>query len=296
MDFIMDKYSEILASPNRPTIGLVLSSGGIRPFAAIELFSFLEDANIPIDLLVGCSGGAIVSVLKALGYKSSEMRELVKLFIKPDLFKIDFETVGAMLHIPFMNYSKGKAIMQGQYPQREIAKIVGDRNIEDLLIKTVLQTTDLETGEGVALSEGNLAKALYASLAIVPFFPPIFVNGRWLVDGNFSNSTPTLEAVSRNIDIIISVDFNIGVKYQPSNIGEYYDFSMTMATRDMVHCQNALAVDIHHYEIIFIEVNYGGLINLWDTTALPEVYKRGKIAVDSAKSAIISAIEEFPLK
>jgi NTE family protein len=42
-----------LQEPARPKITVVLSSGGIKPLAAIPLFEFLDEAGIPIDLLEG---------------------------------------------------------------------------------------------------------------------------------------------------------------------------------------------------------------------------------------------------
>ena len=47
--------------------------------------------------------------------------------------------------------------------------LVGDRRIEDLPIKTVVQVTDMETGLGMVLTEGSLAQAMYASSALTPF-------------------------------------------------------------------------------------------------------------------------------
>jgi predicted acylesterase/phospholipase RssA len=43
----------------RPKVGVVLGSGGIKPFSAIALFEFLDEMGIVVDLLVGCSGGGL---------------------------------------------------------------------------------------------------------------------------------------------------------------------------------------------------------------------------------------------
>jgi len=48
---------------NKKKIGLVLGSGGIKCFAAISILKFLKKNNIPIDLVVGCSGGSIVATM-----------------------------------------------------------------------------------------------------------------------------------------------------------------------------------------------------------------------------------------
>ena len=87
------------------------------------------------------------------------------------------------------------------------------------------------------------------------FLPPIFINGHWFVDGGYSVALPVLQAVSRGVDIIIAVDFQSGVKsLQPTNYAEYFLNFIGKTVRNAVHFQNSLAIDMHHYEIIFIEV------------------------------------------
>lgn len=290
----MPSYIDVLNSPRRPKIGVVLSSGGIRPFAAIELFDFLEQHQIPIDLLVGCSGGSITCTLKAMGMTVSEMRQSVDRFIRPELFQIDYKTIAALFHLPFTQYERQKAILKGDIILKNLEELYGERRLENLLIKTVLQTTNMETGEGVVLTEGKLSEAVYASSAIMPFFPPIKIGNHWLSDGVFSAPLPILEAVARGIDIIIAMDFSAGIKFKPINYFEYFNDFSNQAGQNTVHFQNSLAVDIHHYEIIFMEVDFGAPVSMWETKAIPIVYEKGKIAVEKAKQQIIEAIELFP--
>ncbi|NQV19763.1 MAG: patatin-like phospholipase family protein [Armatimonadetes bacterium] len=62
---------------NRKKIGLVLGSGGIKCFAAISILKFLKQNNIPVDLVVGCSGGSIVATMWGAGYSPEQIEENV---------------------------------------------------------------------------------------------------------------------------------------------------------------------------------------------------------------------------
>jgi NTE family protein len=56
-------------------VALVIGSGSIKCAAAIGLQRCLQQEGIPIDLLVGCSGGAIYAALMALGHDPASATE-----------------------------------------------------------------------------------------------------------------------------------------------------------------------------------------------------------------------------
>ena len=53
---------------DKPRVALVIGSGSVKCAAALGLMNVLERENINIDLVVGCSGGAIYASLIALGW------------------------------------------------------------------------------------------------------------------------------------------------------------------------------------------------------------------------------------
>ncbi len=293
----MPSYTEILALPNRPKIGVVLSSGGAKACAAIELLDFLEQAKIPIDLLVGCSGGSMYSAYKAIGMTIAEMRQAGQRFAKRkrELMKIDFQTLGSLMHLPLSRYEKGRAIVNGEGLQKILYDIIGQRRIEDLPIETVIQVTDLETGLGKTLTEGDLAKAVCASSSLIPILPAVTIDGHLYVDGGYSAALPILQAVSRGIDIIIAMDFQSGVQHKhPTGYFDYFLSFIDSSVQNAVHFQNSFAIDMHHYEIIFIEVPFERDIALWEDNMIPYIFQQGKLAVENVKEQIIQAIALFP--
>jgi NTE family protein len=62
--------------------------------------------------------------------------------------------------------------------------------------------TDALSGEPVVLSSGDIGDALAASSAIPGLFPPVSVEGRWLIDGSLSSNQPVLEAQELGADEI----------------------------------------------------------------------------------------------
>lgn len=61
----------------RPKVALVLSGGGARGAAHIGVIRFIEEMQIPIDMVAGTSMGAIVGALYAIGYTADEMDSLL---------------------------------------------------------------------------------------------------------------------------------------------------------------------------------------------------------------------------
>ena len=66
------------AESSAQSVGLVLSGGGAKGIAHIEVIRTLEENNIPIDYIAGTSIGAIVGGLYAAGYSPDEMEELFR--------------------------------------------------------------------------------------------------------------------------------------------------------------------------------------------------------------------------
>jgi NTE family protein len=69
----------------------------------------------------------------------------------------------------------------------------------------VIVGTDLETGRAMALSEGDLIEAVFASTALPGLFPPILWKGRSLVDGGLSDNVPIDLAVGRGAKRVIGM-------------------------------------------------------------------------------------------
>ncbi|MDP2419597.1 MAG: patatin-like phospholipase family protein, partial [Hydrogenophaga sp.] len=74
-------------SATRPVVGLVLSGGGARGFAHVGVLKALEAAQVPVDLIVGTSMGAIVGGLYASGMSADELEREILAVQWGDLFE-----------------------------------------------------------------------------------------------------------------------------------------------------------------------------------------------------------------
>jgi NTE family protein len=57
--------------------------------------------------------------------------------------------------------------------------------------------------------------------------------------------------------------------------------------------QTAISVDLHHHEIVFINVVFDKFISLRSVRRIPEILEKGKLAVEQKKDEILSAITNF---
>ena len=132
----------------RKTVGLVLGCGSSRGWAHIGAIEALEEANIPIDLIVGCSIGSYVGAI----YASGSIQILRKFVLKMDGKKV-FSYFDIVL--------PRSGLLDGTKRLRELFSIHTDvQNFSELKIPVMMVATDLETGRKVVLKSGHILDAL----------------------------------------------------------------------------------------------------------------------------------------
>src|SRR5699024_4701447 len=144
-------------------IGFILSGGGARGFAHIGALRVLEEHGLKPDVLAGTSMGAIVGALYAAGHSVRELEELVLGTTLRDI--VDLSLQGGLL--------KGDRLVQ--FLREHLPA-----DFSDLHIPLAVTTTDVETGEQVLITKGDLAKAVRASSSFPGAFEPEALDGRVL--------------------------------------------------------------------------------------------------------------------
>jgi NTE family protein len=282
------------ARAQRPTVAVVTGSGGIKTFGAVALYEFLNEAGIRPDLLVGCSGGALMTGLFATGYSPSGMLDLIPELIKPDLFsKIDYRALLGIPRLPFGRFDLARGIIVPDNFRAAHRRVFGPARLEDLPTPTLIQATDFHTGDGYVLSRGLLTDAVYASGALFPALPMIQIEGRWLTDGAYSSPCPILEAVKRRIDVIIALTVETRFDAAPSSFTELFNLSQYLCTNTLIKNQMRTAINLHHYEIVQINLRFDRPVEFWQLDAIPLVLETGRKAVEAKKAEILSAIDNF---
>ena len=91
----------------------------------------------------------------------------------------------------------------------------GSRRTRDQSDCHVLATN--QEGQGVCLSSGHAVEAILASAAIPGVFPPVYIDGRALMDGTVAASTPIHLAVELGATriIVLSTGYACAMKEPP---------------------------------------------------------------------------------
>ncbi len=180
----------------KKTISLVLGSGGARGYAHIGIIEVLEKNGYEIKSISGSSMGALIGGLYACG-KLKDYKEWVlslDIFSVLKLVDFSFASTGAI---------KGDRVFD------VLETLVGKNvKIEDLPIDFTAVATDLNTQKEVWFQEGELLKAIRASIAIPTVFTPQGEGKQLLVDGGILNPLPTVPLLSDTNDLLIAVNLN----------------------------------------------------------------------------------------
>jgi len=176
-------------------IGLVLGAGGARGFCHIGVIEVLQENNIQIDIITGCSMGALIGGGFAAGLSSDKMRDVANRVTTRTVFDIDIR-----------NMFRG-GLARGNRAMNLFKKYAGaDTRIEDCKTKFASIATDLLRHEVHTVKKGPLCEAIRASISIPGLFQPVQYNGMTLVDGGVLKRMPISEARDLGADIIITVD------------------------------------------------------------------------------------------
>lgn len=220
----------------RPRIGLVLGGGGARGAAHVGVLRELERLRVPIDAIAGTSMGAIVGGLYASGMTPAELSELIESLDWNDAFqdttkredmsfrrKQDDESFPIRFEVGLRDGELilPEGLISGQklsWILRELTlNVSGVRNFDELPIPFRAVASDIETGEAYVMTEGDLVRAMRASMSAPGIFSPVHLDGRRLVDGGLTGNVPVDAVRDMGVDIIIAVDVEFPL-YEPEQL------------------------------------------------------------------------------
>ncbi len=213
---------------NRPKIGLALGGGGAKGAAEIGALKVIEECGIPIDYIAGTSIGSIVGGLYAVGYRSADLdhlfrsQEWLSLLTdrKNDLKNVPLSEEDGVTYIFGFPVSRKKR-KEGERPM--IGMLNGDQIV--LVLDSMMQRSgyiqfdtlpipfrcvavDISGPDEVVLKEGELAKAMRASMAIPGAFKAVEWGDKTLVDGGMINNLPVDVVRAMGADIVIAIDLS----------------------------------------------------------------------------------------
>ena len=166
-------------TPARPRrVALALGSGGARGWAHLGALRALRERGIAVAAVAGTSMGALVGAFLAAG--------------RIDALDAVANTLDWRLLARFLGeFTPSRSgLTKARRLLEEAAPLLRARTFSDLQIPFRAVATDLHTGEETVLSDGPLLPAIRASISIPGLFAPVFLGGRWLVDGGLVNPVP----------------------------------------------------------------------------------------------------------
>lgn len=264
-------------SEARKRVALVIGSGAIKCAASIGMFQVLEEENIQVDLVVGCSGGAIYGVGKAFGFALDEIRELSDTTWTRDLMQGYLVNLKASKDgsLPFNERS---GLVDDSYLNERLLNICGDKTFADSQIPFLVVATDMMSGEPVGFSEGKIFDAVRASLAIPMIFPPWEVDENLYVDGAASNPLPIDIAIKHGADVVLAMGFNADYRNKFRSITAVQEHMTSIYMNNILKSSFAFHNLAHHSEIFPIIPEFDSVISMFDIQKLPHIIERGREA------------------
>lgn len=178
-------------------IGLALGSGAARGCSHIGIINALNENGIIPDIVCGTSIGALVGA----SYAAGNLQKLEKWSLS--LTKI--ETAKFFEINPSLNGFVNTKRMHSFLNQNVVED---DLLIENIKRKYGAVATDLETGNEIWFTEGNVIDAVWAAISLPGLFPAVRNNNKWLVDGGLVNPVPVTLCRELGADIVIAVNLN----------------------------------------------------------------------------------------
>lgn len=235
-------------------IGLALGAGSTKGFAHIGVLEALKENGIPVDMISGCSMGAIIGAIYAAG---SDMRMLEKFVLALNLKE----------YLDLKNPFTG-GLIGGDRLEELIRILTHDKDFSEAVTPFCCVAVDAENGRLDVLEQGKMYRAVRASMSIPAIFRPVQLYGKTYIDGGVMERVPCRVLRDRGMDAVIAVD----VGYH----GNETDVSGMNAYQLMNH-----TISIMTWEITKLREEDA------DITLVPEVlYVKGHFQMDKIAETI----------
>lgn len=183
---------ELMPFPNKKTIGLALSGASTRSIFYIGFLEVLQEQNFQVDYIAATSSASI----PAAAYACGTLGDLKKLALK--------------LNKQFLLSILGKSQKGGSFysldnVEQALKRYTHGLKFEEVRPLMAFVATDIDTGEEIVLSMGDIAKAICATCALPVMFEPVLWGNRRLVDGGLASVVPGEAARRAGSDIVIGI-------------------------------------------------------------------------------------------
>ena len=222
--------TEASAPTQRPTVAVVLAGGGAKGVAHITALRVIEEAGIPLDIVVGNSMGSLLGGLYSAGYTTDELRRLVSeqdwmqlLLDNPNYGRKGLAVLRQneryLLQVPIdqslLQTGRASGVLSGgnvvKLLRNDLLPGLSDSlDFHTLPIPFACVATEAQTGRVHEFHSGDLVMAMRSSMAIPFAFTPVRSDSLVFVDGGVTNNFPVDVARRMGADVIIGLDLVTG--------------------------------------------------------------------------------------
>ncbi|MGM0595441.1 MAG: patatin-like phospholipase family protein [Myxococcota bacterium] len=225
---------------------LCLAGGGIEGLIyELGVLSYLNDIMVnktvkDFDIFTGISAGSIISSALVNGIPTEEITRAFfadsSLFkpIRPyKLFDLSLKEITSRFLNIALNKNKNKFNLESLTSLIPNAAFKGDI-IEDVIQdflsspghtgdfkklekELYIGATDQDTYEHIIFGSKGwqdvpIHRAVHASMSLIPFYEPQWINGRWFIDGSFTKTSEIDIAIEKGATLVVIVDPLVPVK------------------------------------------------------------------------------------
>lgn len=227
-------------------VAVVLSGGGAQAMAHIGVLKAFEEEQIPIDYLIGSSGGSIIGGLYAAGISLEELERMardgtiMKLFLgrkeltDVPVYQRRFRKTGNFsIRSSEGNIKASPGLLNDNLIWKELflltapAEYRAHSNFDSLLIPFRAIGADVVDRQSVAIGSGSLAEALRISMSMPLIYPPVIKGNKMFLDGGIYAKMPVFAAQDFKADMIIAVNAGDPTP-QAKEVRDVFDFFDTI--------------------------------------------------------------------
>ena len=285
----------------RIKVGLALGGGGARGLAHVGVLKILEEAQFPIDLIVGTSAGSLVGAMYAqLGSADAvedrfaefmATRHYRELLLRRFSRKLEAENFFGQIAsrirgriVINLAYSR-KGLFKRNHMRKVIEKLLDEQDIDALPVPFAAVAVDLVTSREIIFRSGSVRDAVEASSSLPGYFNPVERDGQVLVDGAVLQVVPTIATRELGADLVVAV--NVSQKLPPNPILEN--------TMDIMFRASSVLNDRYNEcllkEADIVLVPGVGEIHWADFERYPECIEKGKAVARKALPLLWEKLE-----
>ena len=202
-------------------LGLALGGGGSRGVAHIGALQVLHKSGLKPDLIAGVSAGSMIGAMYAATLDPNWIENRFRELMNSDLFA-SFSSGTLMAGRNKETYiEKNSALEKQGYAVRlglnesyvvprsiienSVEFMIPCKNFEELQIPLKVVATDIQNGEEIIHSRGDIKEALIQSSSIPGFFEATKKGSKLIVDGGVTSPIP-VEILKEYPEMVMAVD------------------------------------------------------------------------------------------